>query len=320
MQRTGQTVRARSLLGVDMGGTSTDISLIHDGELRMTTDGEVAGHPVKLPMIEINTIGAGAGSIAWLDDRNGLHVGPHSAGADPGPAAYGRGGTEPTVADANIVLGRLHPDRFLGGAMKVDIEAARTAVRERVAEPLGMTVEAAAAGIIRIANANMERAVRVSSAEKGYDPRDIVLLAFGGAGPLHAAALARAARIPTVLVPPQPGVFSAVGLVMADIRHDFVRSRILRGGEITADRLDALFTRLDEEAEAALERDAVPADRRRLQRSADIRYSGQAYEVHVPVPGGTIDAGSRERRSSSPSTTCTGSFMRTTTRAGRSSS
>ena len=289
MQRTGQAVRTRSLLGVDMGGTSTDISLIHDGELRMTTDGEVAGHPVKLPMIEINTIGAGAGSIAWLDERNGLHVGPHSAGADPGPAAYGRGGTEPTVADANIVLGRLHPDRFLGGAMQVDIEAARTTVRERVAEPLGMTVEAAAAGIIRIANANMERAVRVSSAEKGYDPRDIVLLAFGGAGPLHAAALARAARIPTVLVPPQPGVFSAVGLVMADIRHDFVRSQILRGGEITADRLDALFAVLDEEAEAALARDAVPADRRRLQRSADIRYSGQAYEVHVPIPGGTLD-------------------------------
>ena len=162
-------------------------------------------------------------------------------------------------------------------------------MRERVAEPLGMSVEAAAAGIIRIANANMERAVRVSSAEKGYDPRDIVLLAFGGAGPLHAAALARAARIPTVLVPPQPGVFSAVGLVMADIRHDFVRSRILRGGEIAADRLDALFARLDEEAEAALERDAVPAHRRRLRRSADIRYSGQAYEVHVPVPGGTLD-------------------------------
>ena len=135
----------------------------------------------------------------------------------------------------------------------------------------------------------MERAVRVSSAEKGYDPRDIVLLAFGGAGPLHAAALARAARIPTVLVPPQPGVFSAVGLVMADIRHDFVRSQILRGREITANRLDELFAVLDQEAEAALSRDAVPAERRRLRRSADMRYSGQAYEVHVPVPGGTLD-------------------------------
>lgn len=289
VQRTGRAVRARSLLGVDMGGTSTDISLIHDGELRMTTDGEVAGRPVKLPMIEINTIGAGAGSIAWLDERKGLHVGPHSAGADPGPAAYRRGGTEPTVADANIVLGRLHPDRFLGGAMKVDLEAARSAVRERVAEPLGMPVEAAAAGIVRIANANMERAVRVSSAEKGYDPRGIVLLAFGGAGPLHAAALARAARIPTVLVPPQPGVFSAVGLVMADIRHDFVRSRIVRGADLTAAGLDALFAALDEEAEAALARDAVSPDRRRLRRSADLRYAGQAYEVNVPVPGGTLD-------------------------------
>ena len=289
VQRMGQAVRARSLLGVDMGGTSTDISLIHNGELRMTTDAEVAGHPVKLPMIEINTIGAGAGSIAWLDERRGLHVGPHSAGADPGPAAYGRGGTEPTVADANIVLGRLHPDRLLGGAMKIDVEAARSAVRRRIAEPLRMSVEQAAAGIIRIANANMERAVRVSSAEKGYDPRDIVLLAFGGAGPLHAGALARAVGISAVLVPPQPGVFSAVGLVMADIRHDVVRSRILRGGDIAADRLGDLFTALDREATAALERDAVPPERRRLQRSADIRYAGQAYEVNVPVPEGVID-------------------------------
>ena len=175
-----------------MGGTSTDISLIYKGELRMTTEGGIDELPVKVPMIEINTIGAGAGSIAWLDDWNGLHVGPHSAGADPGPAAYKRGGTEPTVTDANLVLGRMHPDRFVGGDMSGDLAAAREAIQLKIADPLEMTVEEAAAGIIRIANANMERALRVSSAEKGFDPRDITLLAFGGAGPMHAAALATA--------------------------------------------------------------------------------------------------------------------------------
>ena len=190
MQRLSKATGKDNLLGVDMGGTSTDISLIHKGETRMTTESSIAEHPVKLPMIEINTIGAGAGSIAWLDNWGGLHVGPRSAGADPGPAAYGRGGTEPTVADANIALGRLHPDRFLGGAMSVDREAAREAVAEKVGKPLGLGIEEAAAGIIRIANSNMERAVRVSSAERGFDPREITLVAFGGAGPLHAAEIA----------------------------------------------------------------------------------------------------------------------------------
>lgn len=291
VQRMGNASGRANLLGVDMGGTSTDISLIHDGELRMTTEGGIAEHPVMLPMIEINTIGAGAGSIAWLDERNGLHVGPRSAGADPGPAAYARGGTEPTVADANIVLGRLHPERFLGGRMRLDVDAARAAVMERVGTPLGLSLEEAAAGIIRIANANMERAVRVSSAEKGYDPRDITLVAFGGAGPLHAAALAGAAGIPTVLVPQQPGVFSAVGLVMADIRHDFVRTSVMRSGEISAGRLAAIYDELEADGNAALAGDGVPGNARRLQRSADMRYVGQAYEVNVPVDSGIIDAG-----------------------------
>ncbi len=289
VQRLGASARRPSLLGVDMGGTSTDISLIHKGELRMTTEGGIDELPVKVPMIEINTIGAGAGSIAWLDDWNGLHVGPRSAGADPGPAAYGRGGTEPTVTDANLVLGRLHPDRFAGGGMTVDPGAARKAIEAKVAGPLGMSAEAAAAGIVRIANANMERAVRVSSAEKGYDPRDITLLAFGGAGPMHAAALAAAVGIPEVLVPEHPGVFSAVGLVMSDIRHDFGQTKVLRGEEIRGDNLGPLFAGLDREANEALERDGVEERRRDLRRSADLRYAGQAYEVNVPVPGGPVD-------------------------------
>ena len=290
VQRIGKASGRANLLGVDMGGTSTDISLIHQGELRMTTEGGIAEHPLLLPMIEINTIGAGAGSIAWRDDWGGLHVGPRSAGADPGPAAYGRGGSEPTVADANLVLGRLHPNRFVGGTMSLDVEAACQVLRQMIGNPMGMSVEAAASGIIRIANANMERAVRVSSAEKGYDPRDITLVAFGGAGPMHAAALAMAVGIPTVLVPEQPGVFSAVGLVMADIRHDFVRTRVARGDAITATHLATLYGELDRQGDAALVRDGVPGDRRELQRSADFRYVGQAYEVNVPVPKGTLDA------------------------------
>jgi N-methylhydantoinase A len=290
VQRIGHAGKRANLLGVDMGGTSTDISLINDGELRMTTEGGIAEHPVMLPMIEINTIGAGAGSIAWLDSRDGLHVGPRSAGAEPGPAAYGRGGSEPTVADANVVLGRLHPDRFLGGQMKLDLGAARRAVMDKVGTPLGLSLEAAAAGIIHIANANMERAVRVSSAQKGFDPRDITMVAFGGAGPLHAAALAKAAGIPTVLVPQQPGVFSAIGLVMADIRHDFVRTRVTRGADITAERLAPTYAELEAEANEALIRDGVSKQQCVLQRSADLRYVGQAYEVNVPVSDGPLDA------------------------------
>lgn len=291
VQRIGKATGDASLLGVDMGGTSTDISLIHKGELRMTTEGSIAGRPVKLPMIEINTIGAGAGSIAWLDQVNGLHVGPYSAGAEPGPVAYGLGGTEPTVTDANLVLGRLDPERFAGGAMRLDLAAARAAIEEKVGRPLGLPVEQAAAGIIRIANANMERAVRVSSAEKGYDPRRITLVAFGGAGPMHAAALASAVGIRNVLVPEQPGVFSALGLVMANIRHDFVQTRVARGAEITAGHLRPLYAELDAEAHAALDLDGVPAPRRVLQRSADLRYAGQAYEVSVAIPDGPLDDG-----------------------------
>lgn len=289
IQRLGKATELPNLLGVDMGGTSTDISLIHKGGVRMTTESCIAEHPVKLPMIEINTIGAGAGSIAWLDSWGGLHVGPHSAGSDPGPAAYGRGGTEPTVADANIALGRLHPDRFLGGKMSVDRDAARAAIGDKIGKPLGLSIEEAAAGIIRIANSNMERAVRVSSAEKGFDPRDIVLVAFGGAGPLHAAALAVSAGIPKVLVPEAPGVFSSIGLVMSDIRHDFAQTQILRGDQVTPENLGPLYEDLCALGVEALSRDGVAEDKRVLRRTADFRYAGQAYEVNVPVPDGTLD-------------------------------
>jgi N-methylhydantoinase A len=290
VQRMGKATQYPNLLGVDMGGTSTDISLIQNGQVRMTTEGTITDRPVKLPMIEINTIGAGAGSIAWLDSANGMHVGPHSAGSDPGPVAYRAGGTEPTVTDANLVLGRLHPTRFASGRIKLDIEAARRAIAERIGKPLGLSVEQAALGIIRIANANMERAVRVSSAEKGYDPRDITLVAFGGAGPMHAAALAKAAGIPTVLVPQHPGVFSAIGLAMADIRHDYVQTRVARGAAITAEFLRPLYAALEKSGDEALVKDGVPQKKRVFQRTADLRYVGQAYEVNVPLSDGPLDA------------------------------
>jgi N-methylhydantoinase A len=288
VQRMGKATGYRNLLGVDMGGTSTDISLIENGGVQMTTEATFAGRPIKLPMIEINTIGAGAGSIAWLDEANGLHVGPHSAGAEPGPVAYGKGGTEPTVTDANLVLGRLLPERFAGGRIALDLEASKRSIVEKIAKPLGMSLEEAAVGIIRIANSNMERALRVSSAEKGYDPRKITLVAFGGAGPMHAAALARAVGIPMVLIPEQPGVFSAVGLVMADVRHDFVQTRIARAGDIALDHLGPLFGELEALGRAALAQDGIPAAQHRLERTADLRYVGQAYEVNVAIPDGPL--------------------------------
>jgi N-methylhydantoinase A len=289
VQRMSKATKYPNLLGVDMGGTSTDISLIQSGEVQMTTEAEVAHRPIKLPMIDINTIGAGAGSIAWLDEANGLHVGPHSAGSDPGPVAYSKGGTEPTVTDANIVLGRLLPQYFASGRIALDIEASRRAIKERIGDPLSMTVEEAAQGIIRIANANMERAVRVSSAEKGFDPRMITLVAFGGAGPMHAAALGKSAGMPTVLVPLQPGVFSAVGLVMADIRHDFVQTRILRGDGITPEALKEVYNNLELLGRDALNADAVPVEKHKIVRTADLRYVGQAYEINVTLPEGKLD-------------------------------
>lgn len=289
IQRIGKATRYPNLLGLDMGGTSTDISLIQKGELRMTTEGAISGRPIKLPMIEINTIGAGAGSIAWLDEANGLHVGPHSAGSDPGPVAYGKGGTEPTVTDANLVLGRLNPARFASGLIKLDVDASREAILEKIAKPLGMSLEHAALGIIRIANANMERAMRVSSAEKGFDPRDLMLVAFGGAGPMHSCALAKSAGIPIVLVPEKPGVLSAVGLVTADIRHDFVQTRVMKGHAVSSANLRPIYERLEKLGVEALNRDGISSEKRQFVKTADLRYAGQAYEVNVTIPEGPLD-------------------------------
>ena len=289
-QFIGQLTQRPNVLGFDMGGTSTDISLVYRGEPLMTTEADVGGYPVRLPVLDVNTIGAGGGSIAWLDSGGGLRVGPKSAGADPGPVAYQQGGTEPTVTDANLVLGRLIPDRFLGGEMMLDPDAALAAIRKKIAEPLGLDPISAAAGILRIANANMERALKVSSAERGYDPRDFSLIAFGGAGPVHAAALAKEVGFASVLVPESPGVFSAFGLLVADLRHDFVRSYMVGLDQVSTKMLTSFYADLQALGEQALKDDGLDEQRWTFQRAADLRYVGQAYEVNVAFPDGSIDA------------------------------
>jgi len=289
-QNVGRMTGRENLLGFDMGGTSTDISMIYRGEPLMTTEADVGGYPVKLPVLDINTIGAGGGSIAWLDSGGTLRVGPRSAGADPGPVAYGKGGTEPTVTDANLVLGRLSPDRFLGGDLALDTEASLASIREKLAEPLGLDPIVAAAGILRVANANMERALKVSSAERGYDPREFTLVAFGGGGPVHAAALAQEVGFPTVLVPEAPGVFSAYGLLIADLRHDYVRSYMSRVDDANHDWLSRLYGEMEAQGTDAMTQDGIGSESCEFKRTADLRYVGQAYEVNVPVPSGPVDA------------------------------
>lgn len=274
---------------VDMGGTSFDVCLAYDGALHTRREGEIAGYAVRVPMIDIHTIGAGGGSIARLDRGGALVVGPESAGADPGPACYGRGGTEPTVTDANVVLGRA-PAALLGGAIRLDRALAERAVRERIAAPWGVPVERAAAGIVEVVNAAMARAMRLVSVGRGYDPRDFVLVCFGGGGPLHGAALAAELGIPEVIIPPHPGVTSALGLLLADFRHDYVRAFLRPLAEVEPAELAALFAGLEAQALDEMQAEGVAAADVRLLRSLDLRYLGQGYELEVPVPGGPLGA------------------------------
>jgi N-methylhydantoinase A len=291
----------RNVLSFDMGGTTAKVGLIQDGQFRVSTEMEVGaqavtplgegrggGYPVRTPVIDLVEVGAGGGSEAWIDAGGALRVGPRSAGARPGPASYGLGGTTPTITDANLVLGRINPAFFLGGEMMLDIDAARRAVAEGVAAPLGLDPLAAASGIIEIANAHMIGAMRLVSVQRGYDPRDFVLVAFGGAGPLHANALARELGMPTVLVPPSPGIASAVGMLVTDIRHEFVATRRLRLDTLTPAALDALFAEFADEGNERLTRDGVPPADRRMMRSADLRYHGQSFELPVTVPTGPL--------------------------------
>lgn len=272
---------------IDIGGTSTDVALI-DGAIAETTDGKIGGYPIKLPMIDIHTVGAGGGSIAWFDAGGALRVGPRSAGADPGPAAYGRGGTEPTVTDANIVLGRLLPEAFLGGSMSLDPAQARNVVA-RIAQRLGTDIEEAALGIVRIANANMEAAMRVISVERGFDPRNYILVAFGGAGPLHACELASALQISQVLIPTTPGVLSALGMLAADIIKDYVRT-VMVSAEEAQERVEKVFSELEAQGRADLALEGFSSEKVTIEQALDLRYVGQSYELIVPFAGEVAEA------------------------------
>ena len=278
----------KNLITLDMGGTSTDVSLVQNGEIQYTTEKEIAGRPVRLPMVDVHTVGAGGGSIAWLDPGGMLRVGPQSAGANPGPACYGRGGTEPTVTDAHLALGHLSPARPLAGKLSLSPTLAEKVLGE-LAQKLRMDLASAAQGILDVAEATMERAIRVISIERGYDPRDFVLVAFGGAGPLHAASLARKLGISKVLIPCYAGVLSALGLITADIVHNFVRSLLAPLGAVQLAKINALFAEMKKEAESILREEEISEERWEFFFSLDLRYRGQGFEINVPIHSFPLD-------------------------------
>lgn len=274
-------------IGLDMGGTSTDICVVHGGELRVTKEWEVEyGHPILFPSIEVLTIGAGGGSLAWIDDAGSLRNGPQSAGADPGPACYGSGGDAPTNTDANVVLGRLGTV-LAGGGKTLEVERAKEAVRSQVAEPLGLSLEEAALAVVKVANANMSDAVRLVSIRRGLDPRDFALVAFGGAGALHGAEVARELHIPSVIVPPHPGVTSALGCLLVDIRHDLSAMYTSDPSEVDRDEIEATFAALEAEARERLAHEGVDPEHAQLQRSLSMRYQGQWRNLSIDTGRGS---------------------------------
>jgi N-methylhydantoinase A len=300
----GQLLGERNLITLDIGGTTAKASLVEGGTVRLTSDYHIerspvfAGYPVKVPVVDIVEIGAGGGSIAWLDAAGALKVGPQSAGADPGPASYGWGGTEPTVTDANVVAGRINPDYFLGGQITLDVDRAREALRP-IAETLDVSVEEAALGVIRIANANMIHLLKLVSVRRGRDPRDFAIVAFGGGGSMHATALARELQVPRVIVPPAPGHFSAWGMLASDLRHDLVQTRFARADDADLGELTGVWRELEERMRTTFADEGVESKRLAFVRTADMRYAGQEHTVNVPIPDGELGEGERaeiERR------------------------
>lgn len=273
-----------NIVSIDMGGTSTDVCLSTASEPRLSTDTWISDYAIKVPILDITTIGAGGGSLAYVSSAGALRVGPQSAGADPGPACYGRGGTRPTVTDANLVLGRL-PTDLAGGEIHLDVERARAAVLEHVARPLGLSLEEAAHGIIRIVDENMLGALRVVSVQRGIDPRDLVLVPFGGAGPVHGAELARQCGIGTMMVPAAPGVLSALGFLLADVQNIFTLTRVGLIGDLDIAAYNRDLERLIEQAGVWLHREGIVPDDREIQIALDLRYKGQAYELPIGVAG-----------------------------------
>ena len=278
------------LVTLDMGGTSADIAFIQGGAPLETTEGVIARRQIDVPALDMTTISAGGGSIAWIDGAGFLTVGPQSAGADPGPACYGRGGTNPTVTDADVVCGYLNPDYFLGGAQKLDAAASRAAIDDKIAKPLGMGVVEAAAGVRKIVDMRMADEVLVFAAKRGVDLSAFTLLPFGGAGAVHAAAVAEELNMRRILVPPRPGAFSALGLLCTDVVHDYIRSELSPLAAISADHAEAVFAALEARAREELAAEGLggaPAD---FARELDMRYTGQGYELRTPLDGAAAGA------------------------------
>ena len=272
-----------NIITFDMGGTSCDVALIQDGEPLITDRSRIGGRDIAVPMLDINTVSAGGGTLAQVDAQGALHVGPHSAGAVPGPACYGRGGQLPTVTDANVVLGYLNPGTLLGGAMELDAEAAERALREHVAEPLGIDLLRAADGIIKIVNVKMGEAIKAISTERGFDLRDFTLVPFGGAGPVHACQIALDMGLPRLLVPPAPGATSALGLLMSNVKHDYLRSRLADVADVSAAEVTELFSELQTAAAGQLADEGFGPQEVRFRYFLDMRYAGQGYENPVPI-------------------------------------
>lgn len=292
----GDAIGVENLITMDVGGTTAKTSLIDDGQVKFTTDYRIEkdahkpGYPIKVPVVDIVEIGAGGGSIARVDEAGALKVGPQSAGAVPGPACYGQGGDDPTITDANLILARINPDYFLGGEMDVDVELSRKAYRP-LAEHFGVSLEEAAYGAIRLADANMVNAIKLVSVRRGYDPRDFALVAFGGGGSMHAGALAKELQIGTVIIPVAPGTFSALGMMMTEPMQDFIRTRILLNGAETIGEAAAIFDDMIDEARAFLADAGYPVDRAVYQTYVDMRYLGQEHTVRVPVGNGAAGTG-----------------------------
>lgn len=285
-----------NLITMDIGGTSLDICVVHEGQFDVTKAREIDMQPVAVPMLNIHTVGAGGGSIIRVDEVGRVSVGPDSVAANPGPACYGRGGTLPTLTDVNVTLGLINPDTFAQGALKLDRAAAEAALLADIGRPLGLDAAQAAVGVYRVATNQIAESVQKATIEKGVDPRDFTIVAFGGGGPLHACAAAREVGIRTVLVPMHPGLFSARGIALSDFYHDYVQSRVepLDGADLAA--LDRQFGVLGEEALRDLDAEEIGEDRRRILRSLDLRYLGQSSEINIPLDEGGIDLGALRER------------------------
>ena len=281
---TCERVGIKNIITFDMGGTSCDVALIHQGNPVITTQGKINMRPIALPMLDIHTVSAGGGTIARIDAVGGLHVGPDSAGAAPGPVSYDRGGAEITVTDANIVTGVLDPDQFLGGRMKLNKPKAEKLLEEKIAKPLGLDLLEAADGVLKIINVKMEEAIKAVSSARGYDIRDFTLVAFGGGGPMHAGRMALDLGIPSVLVPLTPGVHSALGLLMSDVKHDYVRSKLAGLEELDINEINHMFLQLIDQARAELHGEGFHDDEIKIEAYLDLRYAGQGYELTVPCP------------------------------------